>query len=127
MNDKKRILVVDDEPDTLTTLFDLLTSEGYSVATASDGCDALSILERVRPDLVICDMRMPGFDGMEVLVRIRRMKPQANVVFLTAYGNEETVRMGAEAGARELILKPFRNHELLATIRRVLNEHPTTV
>lgn len=127
MNEKKRILVVDDEPDTLTTLFDLLTSEGYSVATASDGCDALSILERVRPDLVICDMRMPGFDGMEVLVRIRRMKPEANVIFLTAYGTDETARLGAEAGARELILKPFRNHELLATIRRVLNENPTPV
>jgi two-component system response regulator (stage 0 sporulation protein F) len=122
MNDGRMVMVIDDEVDTLATVFDALSSEGYRVATANGADDALSILGRVRPDLIICDMRMPGLDGMEVLARMRVMVPKVKFIFLTAYGTPELYRMGLEMGARDMILKPFRVEELLRVVKHLMGE-----
>ena len=122
MNDPRRILVIDDEPDTLKTIFDLLGSEGFHVATAADGSEALQIVERDRPDLVICDMRMPGMDGMEVLARMARSAPGIKFIFLTAYGTPELYLQGLDVGARDMMLKPFKSDELLRVVHHLLDE-----
>lgn len=118
----RSIMVIDDIPDTLATLFELLSSEGYKVTTAISGEEALPIVERNRPDLIVCDLSMPGLDGMEVLARIKRMAPEVRFIFLTAYGTPESYVQGLDLGARDMLLKPFKNEELLRVVRHLLEE-----
>lgn len=122
MTEKKRILVVDDVPDTLATLFELLTGEGYAVATATDGHQALEIIERTHPDLVVSDLSMPGMDGMAVLEKLRTLAPGQKFLFLTAYGSWPRFIEALDRGAMDLIQKPCPNAELLRLVHHALDE-----
>lgn len=119
MDDKERILVVDDDPEIITILRTLLESHGFAVYTASDGITALHYLHQVAPDLIILDVLMPGMDGKEVCQRIRRHSP-VPILFLTAMGEVDSVVDGLSRGADDYMTKPFHPAELVARVRAMM-------
>ena len=119
MSVPSRILVVDDTPNNVTLLEDMLTARGYQVATATNGAEALARLAEEAPDLILLDVIMPGLDGFEVSERLRADGATRDipVIFLTALeGTLDKVR-AFSAGAVDYITKPFRSEELLARVR----------
>lgn len=104
---RKRILVVDDDPDIRQVLQDRLESYGYLVETAADGRAALKKLEHLTPNGIFLDIRMPGMDGLEVLAQIRDRHPSIPVVIVTAASARENVISAIGAGAQAYLLKPF--------------------
>jgi two-component system response regulator GlrR len=117
-DDKPLILVVDDESDPRVFLFDLLESEGYRVATCEDGFEAMKVVARMKPALVISDVRMPGMDGLELLDEIGRTSPATRVILLTAYGTSEMYKDALRRGGFTLLNKPCSNQDLLEAVRR---------
>ncbi len=95
------ILVVDDEPNYLIVLSELLIDEGFEVFTADRGDKALNILNKTDIDLVITDMRMPGMNGMELLKSIKTINKDLPVVMLTAFGEVEMAVNAMHAGAHD--------------------------
>ena len=119
----KRLLVVDDDPGLLLAVSDTLRAEGYEVATARRGADALVRVAEALPDLIISDIRMPGMDGYQ-LVRNLRSNPRTRlvpIVFLSA--KDETVDRieGFRTGVDAYITKPFDSEELAAIVAAILN------
>jgi len=117
--EQMRILVVDDDPPSVKMTAFLLREEGYEVLAASNGRDALRLIERDQPDLVLLDVMMPGLDGFETLreIRMRRALP---VIFLSAKGETADRVAGLERGADDYLAKPFEPAELLARVKAVL-------
>jgi DNA-binding response OmpR family regulator len=116
---QRSVLVIDDDEDVRGLVCDLLELAGYRVSFAADGRGGLRLFHDLRPDLVVLDVSMPGFDGWEVLARIRDMS-DAPVMMLTARGDElERVR-GLKGGADDYVAKPFGRQELLARIDALL-------
>lgn len=113
------ILVVDDEPPIVRLIKAKLRIDGYEVLTASRGAEALEILERDSPDLVVPDVMMPDMDGFETLRRIRQHS-QVPVVMLTARGSDADKLKGLQSGADDYITKPFNPDELEARVAAVL-------
>ena len=94
-----RILLVDDHPITRAALSSLLEGHGFSVAgEAADGAEAIEVARRLRPDLVLLDLSMPGLDGLQALPRIREAAPETEVVVLTASGTEENLLAAIRSG-----------------------------
>lgn len=119
---KAHVLVVEDE-DALATLLQYnLEKEGYSVAVARDGEDALMQAEETTPDLVLVDWMLPKVSGIEVCRRLRGRQETANVpiIMLTARGEETDRVRGLDTGADDYVVKPFSMTELFARIRAVL-------
>lgn len=112
-----KILVVDDQRIVCYSLQRFLQSEGYNVHTATSGEDALSVLNDVKPDLVIMDVRMPDMDGIEVLRKIKESHPQIQVIMMTAFSTSEKAIQAIKLGAYDYLTKPFDNDELLIRIR----------
>lgn len=100
-------------------LAELLETEGYACVTAPNGTRGLLLLEEHKPDLVVLDVMMPGHDGIETLIELRRQSG-VPVIMLTALGEEEHRIRGLEAGADDYVAKPFAARELLLRIRAVL-------
>ncbi len=117
------ILVVDDEPNYLIVLSELLVDEGYEVFTADRGDKALKILNKTDIDLVITDMRMPGMNGMELLKSIKTINKDLPVVMLTAFGEVEMAVNAMQAGAHDYITKPFKNNELVLCVKKGLDHY----
>lgn len=117
-----RILVADDERDICRALEFLLSREGYKVATAYSGQDALKKIETEEFDLVITDFKMEGITGMEVLERATAMRPNLIVVIMTAFGSVESAVEAMKKGAGDYIVKPFINEDVKMTVKRLL-EH----
>lgn len=113
------ILVVEDEPRILEIITFLLEDENCRVLTAHDGQAALSILEKVQPDLIISDVKMPGMDGFALCQHVRANTALAHVpfIFLTAKGDREDVRRGMRLGADDYLTKPFEPEELLSAVQ----------
>jgi CheY-like chemotaxis protein len=117
-----KILVVDDAPPNVKLLRLILKDAGYRVLEASNGPDALNILHREKPDVMILDVRMPGMTGYEVCQEIRR-DPEFStlpVIMVTALSLPEERIMGIKAGATDFISKPFNKKELMARIQSSL-------
>jgi two-component system OmpR family response regulator len=115
-----RVLVVDDESALSELLSMALRYEGWEVRTAADGGSAVRAAREFRPDAVVLDVRLPDFDGFEVLRRMRAEDPDVLVLFLTACDAAEDRIAGLTAGADDYVTKPFRLEELLARLRRLL-------
>lgn len=120
MEEKKKILVVDDDPGIRDSLFAFLSRSGFEVTRAQDGQYALDALPQTRPDLIILDVMMPRLDGRETLRRLRREGSWLPVILLTQVGEATERAMALEEGADDYINKPFEPHELVARIRAVL-------
>jgi len=119
---KKRILVVDDEPNILMSIQYILDMEGYEVHSARDGEEALDVADRVRPDLILLDVSMPRKDGYEVcrILREREDMTGTKVIMLTAKGQALEKKKGIEMGADEYVTKPFSADDLLEKIRTLV-------
>ena len=114
---KEIILVVEDDRAILTGLKDLLEAEGYGVATAEDGQEALQAYAREKPTLVLLDIMIPEKSGYDVCREIRKKDDVTPILMLTAKGQEVDKVVGLEMGADDYIVKPFGVSELLARIR----------
>jgi len=118
-----KILVVDDEALIREYLERALSRAGHEVALAESGEAALAQLAESPPDAVLCDIRMPGIDGMEVLRRIKTDWPEVEVVMMTAFGTIRSALDAANAGAFDYLQKPFENlDDVLLTVRNVLEK-----
>ncbi|SDO02272.1 two-component system, OmpR family, response regulator [Klenkia soli] len=111
-----RVLVVDDEPSIRELLGLALRYEGWDVATAADGADAVRTARETRPDAVLLDMMMPGMDGLEVLRHLRADLPHIPVIFLTAKDAVEDRIAGLTAGGDDYVTKPFVLEEVAARL-----------
>jgi two-component system KDP operon response regulator KdpE len=119
MADKKRILVVDDEPQITRVLRTTLTGSGYEVRTANDGHGGLRTAREWQPDLVITDVSMPNMDGIE-LCRQLRAESTLPIIVLSVKGDEKAKVDALDAGADDYVTKPIGMEELLARVRRNL-------
>jgi NtrC-family two-component system response regulator AlgB len=117
------ILVVDDEKNIRTHLATYLGSLGHRVETANDGAEALAQLDRLAPDVVFSDVRMAGMDGMELLRDVRRRRPEAVVVLMTAYATIAGAVEAMREGAYDYLVKPFSLDEVGLLVERVLEVH----
>jgi two-component system response regulator MprA len=122
-----KILVVDDERAVRDSLRRALELQGYEVALASDGAEALAQLEsNGQPDAVLLDVLMPGIDGLEVCRRIRQTGSEVPVLMLTARDAVGDRVAGLDAGADDYVVKPFALEELLARVRALLRRASPT-
>ncbi|MFD7027856.1 response regulator transcription factor [Streptomyces sp. NPDC059917] len=121
VNENRRtVLVVEDDPGVRSTLDQLLRFEGYRVLLASDGLEALAVLERESPDLAVVDVVMPGLDGLALCRMLRRRGDRLPVLVLTARHQIGDRVAGLDAGADDYLSKPFATEELFARIRALL-------
>ena len=120
------VLIADDEPNIVLSLEYLLQRAGYRVVVARDGQEALDLVERESPDLVLLDVMLPKVSGFEVCQRLRDSRAHAatRVVMLTAKGRDVEVRKGVALGADAYVTKPFSTQELLALVRDQLEGRP---
>jgi DNA-binding NtrC family response regulator len=115
-----KLLIVDDEPIIRESLGEFLTQEGFAVSVAGCAEDALVLAEKTAFDLALCDIQLPGIDGIELLDRLLKISPETFVILITAYGTVETAVAAFQRGAHDYLLKPILLDEVLAKIRRLL-------
>ncbi len=115
------ILIVDDEPSILQSLSGVLSDEGFDVLTASNGYEALKIIDTTSPDLVLLDIWMPGIDGIETLKEIKKDNPQTQVIMITGHGTIETAVNATKFGAFDFIEKPLSIDKVIVSINNALN------
>ena len=124
---KRKVLIVDDEPNIVTALEFLLRRSGYDVQVVTNGAEALAHVESYLPDVVLLDIMMPVKSGYEVCQRMRE-RPEwrhIKIVMLTAKGREAEVSKGMSLGADLYITKPFSTQELLAAINSFFDQEAT--
>jgi len=117
-----RILIVDDDPHFLRVLHRILSSEKFVVMATSNPCDAIGFLRSNNFDLIICDLRMPDCDGLNLLQAIRTGGNEIPVIILTAYGEVDTYLEAMNAGATEYLNKPIKSDELVQVVRECLRK-----
>src|SRR5262245_42226560 len=115
-----QLLIVDDEPLIRDSLAEFLSGEGFQVRACGSGEEALALAERQRFDVALCDVQLPGIDGIAVLDRLLKINPQILVVLITAYGTVENAVAAFQRGAHDYLMKPILLDEVLGKIRRLL-------
>ncbi len=118
-----RILIIDDEAAIRESLDTLLTLEGFTITTASDGPAGLDLLSRNEYDLLLLDLALPGESGIDLLPRIVALQQNLPVIMITAYGTMGNVVDAIRAGAENFVQKPWDNEKLLADIRTAIARH----
>ncbi len=114
-----RVVVVEDEPTIARAIADRLVAEGWAVTVAGDGPSGVEAVRRTEPDLVVLDVMLPGFDGLEVCRRIQADAP-VPVLMLTARDDETDMLVGLGVGADDYMTKPFSMRELVARLKALL-------
>jgi DNA-binding response OmpR family regulator len=116
-----KVLIVDDEPNIVTSLRFLMKKNGFETSVARDGEEALAEVERFRPDLVLLDAMMPVRDGYEVCQQLRASGwTDLKIIMLTAKGRDTEVAKGLAVGADAYVTKPFSTRELVEQVSRLL-------
>jgi DNA-binding NtrC family response regulator len=115
------ILVVDDEPLIRETLAEYLSQEGFQVVTCAEGEEALALAAKQCFDVALCDVQMPGIDGMELLERLLKINPETFVLLITAYATVENAVEAFQRGAQDYLMKPILLEEASSKIRRLIN------
>jgi DNA-binding response OmpR family regulator len=123
---RKRVLVVEDEPDLRRTLDKVLTVAGFQVLLAADGRTGLRAVHAEKPDALVLDIGLPGLDGWQVLARVRDLS-DVPVLLLTAHGAEQEKVRGLRAGADDYMTKPYGNAELVARVQALLRRSAAAV
>ena len=117
-----KVLIVDDEPNIVTSLTFLMKKSGFETSVARDGDEALAEVERFGPDLVLLDVMMPKRDGFEVCQTLRAAgQAQLKIVLLTAKGRETEMAKGLAIGADAYVTKPFSTRDLVDLVNRLLS------
>jgi two-component system response regulator ResD len=121
------VLVVDDEPTIAEVVSRYLERAGYRTRVAYDGVEALELVAKQRPDLVVLDLMLPGVDGLEVMRRLREQdRERIALILLTAKGEESDRIIGLRLGADDYVVKPFSPAELVARVDAVLRRVDTS-
>jgi two-component system NtrC family response regulator/two-component system response regulator HydG len=120
MSVKGRVVVIDDEINAAAALETLLKEDGYEVARAHDARTGLQLLEQGEPDIVLTDLRMPGMDGLELLAKIKEIRPETMVILMTAYGTVKTAVKAMKLGAEDYLSKPIDVDELEVVLQKTL-------
>ena len=118
------ILVVDDEPQIRRVLRSTLSFRGYTISEAASGEEALELIHKLKPDLILLDVNLPGMSGVEACREIRRFT-DAPIIILTVRSAERDKVIALDAGADDYVTKPFGIEELLARVRASLRRHPS--
>lgn len=127
MNNKLRILIVDDDRRLAGTLVDVLRCKGYEAQAAHSGAEALDSIKRNYFDCVLTDIEMPQMDGVELHEVIKELQPGLPVVLMTAYSSDKPVKRGMEAGAVATLAKPLNINLLLSFFSSLQKERPVVV
>ncbi|NLY71017.1 MAG: response regulator, partial [Clostridiales bacterium] len=115
--DKIKVLVVEDETSIRKFIAVNLNRSNFEVLEAEDGETALSLAKSLNPEVIVLDVMLPGIDGFEVCMKLRKQNPQIIIIMLTARGEDMDKIMGLELGADDYMVKPFNPLELVARIR----------
>jgi two-component system, response regulator, stage 0 sporulation protein F len=115
-----RILVVDDDAEMRALLLDVLRGEGYEVAEAKDGAEAVLAVRNQDFNVILMDKNMPGPSGLDLLPGFRRICPGSRIIMITAFGDVSSYMEAVEKGAVEFLFKPFRMEEMKAAVRKAL-------
>ncbi|OWR26621.1 two-component system response regulator [Saccharibacillus sp. O23] len=115
-----KILIVDDQNGIRMLLNEVFGSEGYKTYQAANGKEALNLLQKDRPDLVLLDMKIPGMDGLEILRHIKAFDPSIKVIMMTAYGELDMIKEAKDQGALMHFTKPFDIDEMRLAVGRYL-------
>jgi two-component system NtrC family response regulator/two-component system response regulator HydG len=122
VSEKGRLVVIDDEVNAAAALETLLREDGYEVSRAHDAKSGLALLETTDADVVLTDLRMPGMDGLELLARIKEIRPETMVILMTAYGTVKTAVRAMKMGAEDYLGKPIDVEELEVILQKVLEK-----
>src|SRR5205085_1992272 len=114
------ILIVDDEVLIRETLAEYLGQEGFAVTTCADGENALELAAGRRFEVALCDVQLPGIDGIELLERLLKISPQTFILLITAYATVENAVEAFQRGAHDYLMKPILLDEVLGKVRRLL-------
>ncbi len=119
----KKILVIEDDANIRESLVELLEMRSYEVASAENGEEGLKLALQSRPDLILCDVMMPGMNGYEVIEKVRGSDTLTTVpfIFLSAKAMEQDILQGKKLGANSYLTKPFRAAELFSVVDDLLN------
>lgn len=120
----RKVLLIEDEPNIIEAIRFLLSRDGWTVHTHSNGIDAVDEVARVGPDLLVLDMMLPGRSGMDILrdLRADAATERLPVLMLTARGQNRDRELAEKAGVNRFMTKPFSNSEVLEAVRALLNE-----
>lgn len=114
----KTILIVDDEEDIRFALEVYLSHLGYKVLKAENGEEAMSLFRVFSPAIVLCDIKMPGMDGIELLQKVKRMKPAAEVIMITGHGDLNLAISSIRSDAIDFLTKPIQDEALEIALKR---------
>lgn len=119
----EKILVIEDEKNIRQSLQEILTHFGFEVSCAANGAEGIMMAKESTPDLILCDVMMPGTDGLSVLKELKKDRHfRTPFVFLTARVQSDDIVRGRQLGAAAYLSKPFKSAELVKTIRGLLSE-----
>ncbi|MGQ9552550.1 MAG: ATP-binding protein [Anaerolineae bacterium] len=119
---KERVLIVDDEPDVLRVCERILSADGYSIKTVSNGFEAVQLAGSQEFDLLLTDIKMPGMDGLDVAEAARTVNPHLVCVTMTGYSTMDTAIEALKLGIEEFIIKPFTPQDLITAVSRALEK-----
>lgn len=117
-----KFLVVDDEIGVSGDLKDFLNKRGYNAIAATSGQEALMLIEKEKPNIVVLDIVMEGMSGIEVLKGIKKLHPKIRVIILTAIQDYDTMKKCKELGASAYIVKPYSYEDVLKTAHKLIND-----
>jgi CheY-like chemotaxis protein len=122
MPNEPTVLVVDDNEDLLETFSLILKKHGFRVITAGDGLAAIDLYQRYNFDIILMDIVMPEMDGIEAFRKIREMDPEAVIILMTAYSEDESIQIVKSEGVHRVIRKPIKIEQLIDMIKEATEE-----
>ena len=117
-----KVLVIEDDPVAVKSLQNVISKEGFSVVTASNGSEGLELFKSESPEIVITDLKMPEIDGLEILYTVKHTSPMTQVILITAHGDYDTAILALRQGALDYIKKPIQKEILLFEQHRGFQE-----
>ncbi|PJB28605.1 hypothetical protein CO110_09080 [Candidatus Desantisbacteria bacterium CG_4_9_14_3_um_filter_40_11] len=122
-----KILIVDDEKDLGSVLCSILKLEGHETALALDGYEAIELIKKERYDLIFMDIRLPGINGVETFIRIKKIDPAIKVVMMTGFSVEDLMEQALREGAYACIHKPFDVQKVIKLIEQIISENKKVI
>ncbi|PIV23297.1 MAG: hypothetical protein COZ69_11885 [Deltaproteobacteria bacterium CG_4_8_14_3_um_filter_45_9] len=119
-NDKKRILVIEDDEEMRSLLKDFFEEDGFEIDSVSNGSEAFRKIAREPFDLIITDIRMPGLTGLDILPGIKKLQPEVSIIVITAFGSEEVSRKAFDRGATAYLEKPILFNKLRTLVHEMV-------